>query len=182
MAVEVGRREVDRHPVWAFWTVPPLPPFFLPGSLGRPPGRPLEGTSLYLPISICHIRSSVPLVCPCCCRQLVIWFHQGWEERWAPQPGLGSSISRASGVDAGTICLRSQGARGRETARFLAPKKLLVHPGIPPLPFTLSCISNCISLALRRWLLCERLQGMATATAMESVQGTVGIGQGRARS
>lgn len=28
---------------------------------------------------------------------------------------------------------------------------MLVPPVIPPLPFTLSCISNCILLALRRW-------------------------------
>lgn len=54
------------------------------------------------------------------------------------------------GVESGAICFRSQGAQGREAARFLAPGGLLVHSVTPPLPFTWSCISNCILLALRR--------------------------------
>lgn len=71
-----------------------------------------------------------------------------------PRLGLGCWVPAfpgTSGMQSGAICLRSQGAQGREAARFQGLEGLLVHPEIPPLPFTLSCISNCILLALRMW-------------------------------
>lgn len=190
--MEVGKR-INRHPGRPFWAMAPLPPFLLPGSLGRPLGRPLEETSLYPFHLVINTPSLSLLLLPTI--HLVEPRLGGKVGTTAghcldlppppppPPPRLGSSISGVSGVKAGAIYLRIQGAQGREAARFLAPQRLLVHPVIPPLPFTLSCISNCISLALRRWLLCERLQGMATATATAtgSVPGTLDTGQGRAR-
>lgn len=75
-----------------------------------------------------------------CHRLLQVW---AW--------GAGFPRFRASGVQAGAVCLRSQSAQGKEVAVVQGLEGLRVHPAIPPLPFTLSCISNCILLALRRW-------------------------------
>lgn len=74
-------------------------------------------------------------------------------------------------MQAGAVCLRSQGAQGREAARFQGLEGLRVHPAIPPLPFTLSCISNCILLAPEEVAL--GTAEVAAVTALESVQGTL---------
>lgn len=88
-----------------------------------------------------------------------------------PPPGLGSYFRDFWGKS-GCHLSSKPGfpGEGRQPGSW-HPRRLSVHPVIPPLPFTLSCISNCILLALRRWLLCERLQGMATATATDRPRG-----------
>lgn len=77
-------------------------------------------------------------------------------------------------MQAGAVCLRSQGAQGREATRFRGLEGLLVHTAIPPLPFTLSCISNCILLAPEEVVL--GTAEVAAVTAVESVQGTLDTG------
>lgn len=78
-------------------------------------------------------------------------------------------------MQSGAICLRSQGARGREAARFQGLEGLLVHPVIPPLPFTLSCISNCIFDEVAELGTAEVA---AAVTVAESVQGMLDTGGG----
>lgn len=135
-----------------------------------PPGRPLRGHHC-APFPSATSEHRHPSLSHWSCL-LHVWLSWGWgvpahlgkggRHMWAgPRraavsstsgPGvLGSRISGASGVQAGAVCLRSQGAQGREAARFQGLEGLPVHPVVPPLPFTLSCISNCILLALRKW-------------------------------
>lgn len=57
---------------------------------------------------------------------------QSLDLRPPPPSRLGSSISGASGVEAGAIYLRSQGAQGREVARFLPGTWKVVGPSSDP--------------------------------------------------
>lgn len=146
----------------------------LPGSPGRATRPPAEGTPLHLPLPFCHCHicalppQSVPVATASCTsgwavggELMHVWGRVGATSGWGrdvllrpPHLGLGCWVPAfpgASGVQSGAICLRSRGAQGREAAGFRGLEGLLAHPVIPPLPFTLSCISNCILLALGRW-------------------------------
>lgn len=134
-----------------------------------PPGRPLRGHHC-APFPSATSEHRHPSLSHCSCL-LHFWLSWGWgappsrlgkggrhmwagPRRAAARLGLGCWVPAfrgLSGVQAGAVCLQSQGAQGREAARFRGLEGLPVHPAVPPFPFTLSCISNCILLALRRW-------------------------------
>lgn len=121
--------------------------------------------------SLLHLGTDTP-VCPRCHCLLHIWLSCGWGTHarlgkggchiWVglrsgvasstSGPGvLGSCISRGLWGAIRRHLSSKPGCPGEGSCRVPGLEGLLVHPVIPPLPFTLSCISNCILPALGRW-------------------------------